>query len=325
MKPIKFEALLKNTIWGGNDINRLKQLPEGTKAVGESWEISGVPGNETIVTAGDDLGATLPALIRKYGATLVGQANFDRYGETFPLLIKFISAAQPLSIQVHPDDAMANTMGHPFGKTEMWYIIGTHEGARLCSGFAHDYSADAYAQGVEDGSIEEHLAYHTTHVGDCFFIPAGRIHSIGAGNFLIEIQQSSNDTFRVYDFNRTDDLGNRRELHVEQARQALNFKAEADYRTHYSARLGEASLMVQCPQFTTRLIRTEQTMQVDYAAIDSFVILIAYEGEAKLTDAAGNKVLLQAGESLLLPASNSALTIEPQGITRFSCVETFIP
>ena len=205
MKPIKFEALLKNTIWGGNDINQLKQLPEGTKAVGESWEISGVPGNETIVTAGDDLGATLPALIRKYGATLVGQANFERYGETFPLLIKFISAAQPLSIQVHPDDAMANTMGHPFGKTEMWYIIGTHEGARLCSGFAHDYSADAYAQGVEDGSIEEHLAYHTTHVGDCFFIPAGRIHSIGAGNFLIEIQQSSNDTFRVYDFNRTDD------------------------------------------------------------------------------------------------------------------------
>ena len=178
---------------------------------------------------------------------------------------------------------------------------------------------------MEDGSIEEHLAYHTTHVGDCFFIPAGRIHSIGAGNFLIEIQQSSNDTFRVYDFNRTDDLGNRRELHVEQARQALNFKAEADYRTHYSARLGEASLMVQCPQFTTRLIRTEQTMQVDYAAIDSFVILIAYEGEAKLTDAAGNEVLLQAGESLLLPASNSALTIEPQGITRFSCVETFIP
>ena len=155
MKPIKFEALLKNTIWGGNDINQLKQLPEGTKAVGESWEISGVPGNETIVTAGDDLGATLPALIRKYGATLVGQANFERYGETFPLLIKFISAAQPLSIQVHPDDAMANTMGHPFGKTEMWYIIGTHEGAKLCSGFAHDYSADAYAQGVEDGSITE--------------------------------------------------------------------------------------------------------------------------------------------------------------------------
>ena len=322
MKPIKFEALLKNTIWGGNDINHLKQLPEGTKAVGESWEISGVPGNETIVTAGDDLGATLPALIRKYGASLVGQANFDRYGETFPLLIKFISAAQPLSIQVHPDDAMANTMGHPFGKTEMWYIIGTHEGARLCSGFAHDYSADAYAQGVEDGSIEEHLAYHTTHVGDCFFIPAGRIHSIGAGNFLVEIQQSSNDTFRVYDFDRTDANGNKRELHVAQAREALDYKAYPEYRTHYEAKDDCCTVLVDCPQFTTRRYALTKPFTSDCSDIDSFVIFIAYEGAALLRDAEGNEVALKAGEAVLFPASNASVTIEPQ-TPRFACLDTY--
>lgn len=324
LKPIKFQALLKHTIWGGHDINVLKTLPADIAAVGESWEISGVPGNETQVTEGDDCGATLPQLIERYGERLVGRANLANYGTTFPLLIKFISAAQPLSIQVHPDDAMAQRMGHPYGKTEMWYIIGTHPGAQLCSGFAHDYSPEAYEQGVEDGSLEEHLAYHTTHVGDCFFIPAGRIHSIGAGNFLIEIQQSSNDTFRVYDFNRTDDLGNRRELHVAQAREALNFHADSDYRTHYEARMDEPSMMVSCPQFTTRLIRTEHTISVDYTTTDSFVIFVAYEGEARITDAAGQQTLLRAGESLLLPAENTAVEIAPLGINRFSCVETYI-
>lgn len=324
MKPIKFQALLKNTIWGGYDINEMKGLPQDAEPIGESWEISGVPGNETIEVEGDDKGATLPALIEKYGAKLVGEENLRRYGTTFPLLIKFISAAEPLSIQVHPDDALAQKMGHPYGKTEMWYLVGTKPGAHLCSGFAHDYSAEAYEQGVEDGTLEAHLANHDTHPGDCFFIPAGRIHSIGAGNFLIEIQQSSNDTFRVYDFNRTDAAGNRRELHVEQAKVALNYKAEAEYRTHYTPTLNAPALMVSCPQFTTRLIQADSPTEVDYRTTDSFVILIAYEGAARLTDGAGHTFTLRPGESVLLPAANESLKFEPEDGKCFSCVETFI-
>lgn len=323
MKPIKFEFLLKPTIWAGEEITKMKNIAD-KKGIGESWEISGVPGDETRVVEGDDLGATLPELIEKYGAKFVGEKNLQQYGTTFPLLIKFISAAEPLSIQVHPDDAMANRMGHPYGKTEMWYIVGSGEGASLCSGFAHDFSAEAYTNSLEDGSLEEHLAYHDTKAGDCFFIPAGRIHSIGADNFLIEIQQSSNDTFRVYDFNRTDAQGNRRELHVAQAQEALDYKAYDEYRSHYTAEQNVATLMVECPQFTTRLIKADQELVMNYADIDSFVILIAYEGSAQLTDSEGNTTTLAKGESILLPACNENLTITPVGGEQFSCVETFV-
>ena len=323
MKPIKFEFLLKPTIWAGEEITKMKNIAD-KKGIGESWEISGVPGDETRVVEGDDLGATLPELIEKYGAKFVGEKNLQQYGTTFPLLSKFISAAEPLSIQVHPDDAMANRMGHPYGKTEMWYIVGSGEGASLCSGFAHDFSAEAYTNSLEDGSLEEHLAYHDTKAGDCFFIPAGRIHSIGADNFLIEIQQSSNDTFRVYDFNRTDAQGNRRELHVAQAQEALDYKAYDEYRSHYTAEQNAATLMVECPQFTTRLIKADQELVMNYADVDSFVILIAYEGSAQLTDSEGNTTTLAKGESILLPACNEKLTITPVGGEQFSCVETFV-
>lgn len=323
MKPIKFEYLLKSTIWAGDDITNIKDITN-KKGIGESWEISGVPGDETKVIEGDDLGATLPELIEKYGSMLVGEKNLEQYGTTFPLLIKFISAAQPLSIQVHPDDAMAQRMGHPYGKTEMWYIVGSTPDASLCSGFTHDFSAEAYSNSLEDGTLEKHLAYHKTQVGDCFFIPAGRIHSIGAGNFLIEIQQSSNDTFRVYDFNRTDAQGNRRELHVAQAQEALDYKAYDEYRTHYAQPQNGVSMMVQCPEFTTRLMQTCETIELDYTEIDSFVILIAYEGEATLTDDMGNTTTLRKGESILLPACNETLTITPAAGEKFSCVETFV-
>lgn len=323
MKPIKFGYLLKSTIWAGEDIVKMKNIAD-QHGIGESWEISGVPGDETRVVEGDDLGATLPELIEKYGAKFVGEKNLQQYGTTFPLLIKFISAAEPLSIQVHPDDAMANRMGHPYGKTEMWYIVGSGKGASLCSGFAHDFSAEAYTNSLEDGSLEEHLAYHDTKAGDCFFIPAGRIHSIGADNFLIEIQQSSNDTFRVYDFNRTDAQGNRRELHVAQTQEALDYKAYDEYRSHYTAEQNAATLMVECPQFTTRLIKADQKLVMNYADVDSFVILIAYEGSAQLTDSEGNTTTLAKGESILLPACNESLTITPVGGEQFSCVETFV-
>ncbi len=310
MEALKFRPLLKTTIWGGEEVTRLKGLTDAPAHVGESWELSGVPGNETPVSEGPLKGKTLPELIRTYGAALVGKENLQRYGETFPLLIKFISAADDLSIQVHPDDAMAQRMGHPYGKTEMWYIVGAKEGASLCSGFNADFSADGYTQSLSDGTLTSHLSRHATHPGDVFFIPAGRIHSIGAGNFLVEIQQSSNDTFRVYDFDRRDAAGNTRELHVAEAREALDYKAYPDYRTHYTPQRNAATPVVDCPQFTTRLYDMDAPTEADYTQTDSFVILICFEGAAEIAYDGGT-TSLRAGESLLLPADNAHALFRP--------------
>lgn len=321
MKALQFECLLKTTIWGGEEVTQLKQLDNAPKQVGESWEISGVPGNETPVCCGEYKGRTLQQLIEEFGASLVGQRNLERYGTTFPLLIKFISAAQDLSIQVHPDDAMANRMGHPYGKTEMWYIVRTQPGASLCSGFNADFSADGYTQSLEDGTLMQHLSRHETKPGDVFFIPAGRIHSIGAGNFLVEIQQSSNDTFRVYDFDRTDAQGNKRELHVAQAREALDYKAYPEYRTNYTLQPNACTPLVECPQFTTRLYDLTETTKADYSNIDSFVIVIAFEGEATLRYDEG-ELTLKAGQSVLFPATTKGVEFVP-GKDGFKALETF--
>ncbi len=312
MQALKFSPILKTTIWGGEEVTRLKGLAAAPRKVGESWEVSGVPGNETPVSEGPLKGKTLPELIRTYGAELVGEENLRRYGETFPLLVKFISAAQDLSIQVHPDDAMAQRMGHPYGKTEMWYIVSAAAGASLCSGFNADFSAEGYTRSLENGTLTQHLSRHATHAGDVFFIPAGRIHSIGAGNLLVEIQQSSNDTFRVYDFDRRDANGNKRELHVAQAREALDYKACADYRTHYTPCRNAAVTVVDCPQFTTRLYDMDAPIPADYTGLDSFVILVAFEGAAEV-DYDGGTATLRAGESLLLPATNGHAIFRPAG------------
>lgn len=323
MKALKFQAILKPTIWAGEEVAHIKNETDFLR-IGESWEISGVPGDETVVVDGEHSGLTLQQLIERYGADFVGKKNLERYGDTFPLLIKFISADSDLSIQVHPDDAMAQRMGHPYGKTEMWYIVKTAPNATLCTGFNHDFSAEGYTQSLADGSLTDHLNRCTTQPGDCFFIPAGRIHSICAGNFLVEIQQSSNDTFRVYDFDRVDANGKKRELHVEQAREALDYNACPDYRTNYEAVENKAVMLVDCPQFTTRLFQLTQTVEAEAARPDSFIILIAYEGQASIEDAEGNIFTLQQGESILFPACNLWKRITPQGSQRFSCLETYV-
>ncbi len=321
MKALQFNALLKTTIWGGEEVTALKNLKDAPAQVGESWEISGVPGNETVVSEGEHQGRTLGQLIETYGAELVGKRNMERYGTTFPLLIKFISAAQDLSIQVHPDDAMAQRMGHPYGKTEMWYIVRTQPGASLCSGFNADFSAEGYEASLADGTLMSHLSRHETKPGDCFFIPAGRIHSIGAGNFLVEIQQSSNDTFRVYDFDRTDAQGNKRELHVAQAREALDYKAYPEYRTRYELQPDACTPLVACEQFNTRLYELSKPCTANYADIDSFVIVIAFEGSATLRYDEG-EVELKAGECVLFPATTQQVEMVP-GAEGFKALETF--
>ena len=204
----KFQPILKSTIWGGEKIVPYKQIASGQTQVGESWELSGVKGNESVVAGGPEAGTTLPGLIARHGAALLGKANFERFGEEFPLLIKFIDARQDLSIQVHPDDRLAWERHKSKGKTEMWYVVDADKGARLRSGFAKQVTPAQYEASVEDNTITDILAEYEIHPGDLFFLPAGRVHSIGAGAFIAEIQQTSDITYRIYDFNRKDADGN---------------------------------------------------------------------------------------------------------------------
>lgn len=322
LTPLKFSPVLKAPLWAGHGIVELKHL-QGYATVGESWEISGVPGDETPVSEGPLAGRTLRQLIEEYGAELIGQTNFKRYGTEFPLLIKFISADGDLSIQVHPDDAMAWRHGKPYGKTEMWYIIGAEPGATLYSGFKQDLTPEQYDKIMEEGTLCDYMAQHETRVGDCLFIPAGQIHSIGKGNLLIEVQQSSDLTYRVFDFNRRDANGNLRELHTALAREALNFKARDEYRTDYEDKDNSVIALERHPEFTTSVMHLTESIEHDLSAIDSFVILVAYEGQATLTTTDGYTTTLKAGESILLPACTKGITLDPQG-TRFSCIETYV-
>ena len=322
MKALRFKPLIKPTIWGGEHILELKGITEGPKQIGESWEISAVPGAETPVAEGLLKGKILPELIEQFKEELLGKRNFTHYGTNFPLLVKFIDSAGDLSIQVHPDETIARRMGHPFGKTEMWYLVNPVPGASLYAGFRTNFSARSYVQSLKDGTLTNHLARHESHPGDCFFIPAGCIHSISAGNFLIEIQQSSDDTFRVYDFDRTDAQGNKRELHVEQAREALNYLADPYSRVNYTAADDTAVDLVDCAKFTSRLYRLTADFEADYSLIDSFVIFVAYKGEAELTYDEGIE-RLREGETILFPATTQHIRIHPL-TPRFEMLETYV-
>ena len=249
----KFQPILKSTIWGGEKIVPYKHIASDQKQVGESWELSGVKGNESVVAGGPEAGTTLPGLIARHGAALLGKANAARFGQEFPLLIKFIDARQDLSIQVHPNDALAWERHKSKGKTEMWYVVDADKGARLRSGFAKQVTPAQYEASVADNTITDLLAEYEIHPGDLFFLPAGRVHSIGAGAFIAEIQQTSDITYRIYDFNRKDADGNTRELHTELAKGAIDYTVLPDYRTHYQKAQDREVELVSCPYFTTSL------------------------------------------------------------------------
>lgn len=318
--PLTFNPIFKQKIWGGAEICRFKgTAPQD--AVGESFEVSTLPGDESVVAEGEFAGRTLADLVKTFGPRIVGNRVFERFGTEFPLLIKFIDAAEPLSVQVHPDDKLAQEMGHPYGKMEMWYIVESRPGASLLAGFSTDFSAERYAQSLADGTLQQYINVEPTRPGDTFVIPPGCIHSIGAGNLLIEIQQSSGDTFRVYDFDRVGADGKKRELHVAQAQRALCFKADGTKRVAYTPTDNAPVLLASTPYFTTRRCRFTHPATISYATLDSFVVFIAYEGTAILTDAAGNKLTLPAGHSALFPAENASVTIAPAPNAPFAFLE----
>lgn len=324
MYPFKFNPILKSTLWGGEKIIPFKQLRETRQEqVGESWEISNVPNDESIVINGSDAGKSLSELVMEYKHELVGKENYERFGNNFPLLIKFIDACEDLSIQVHPNDELAQKRHQSMGKTEMWYVIDNNQGkAHLRSGLNKDITPDEYASMIEDNTICDVLADYAVQPGDVFFLPAGRIHSIGAGCFIAEIQQTSNVTYRIYDFNRKDKNGNTRELHTELSKEAIDYQVEEDYRTHYIPKQNEPVELVSCPYFTTSVYDLTENMILDYSELDSFVILICMEGSCTLKDNEGNTIELQAGESILCPACIQEIEVSVSEHVKF--LETYV-
>ncbi|MDD5619764.1 MAG: mannose-6-phosphate isomerase [Proteiniphilum sp.] len=320
--PLIFKPILKSVIWGGSDICRFKQIKPVQDGIGESWEISGVPHSVSVIANGPLAGESLDELLVRTKEQLVGKRNYDRFGDTFPLLIKFIDARDDLSIQVHPDDRLAKERHDSFGKTEMWYVIHAAPGAFLYSGFDQQITPDEYIQTIQDNTFTDKLKKHDVKKGDVFFLPAGRVHAIGAGCFIAEIQQTSDITYRIYDFDRRDAAGNPRELHTELAKEAIDFKLHSSYKTDYEQNKNHPVKLVSCPYFTTHLLEIDRQMERSYETLDSFVIYICMEGSCLLQDNKGNRVTLRQGETLLLPADTASVTIQPGEVTRL--LETFI-
>ena len=306
----KFKPLQKQALWGS-----------------ESWEISGVAGSETVVAEGPMAGKSLNQLVSELKAALVGQENYRRFGDEFPLLVKFIDARKDLSIQVHPNDEVARRHGKERGKTEMWYVMepssmGCEPAAavpHLYCGLRAHITPQQYEQMVADSTITDALARYEVHEGDVFFIPAGRIHSIGAGCFVAEIQQTCDVTYRIYDFNRRDKDGNLRQLHTREAAESIDYSVLPDYRIPYTPQKNLPQQLVECPHFTTAVYDLTEPMTLDYSALDSFVIIICIKGEATIT-ADGKTASLHAGETVLLPATTQEVTVE--GSVKF--LETYV-
>ena len=288
----KFEPLIKQALWGS-----------------ENWVISGVNGNETLVTNGQDKGKSLNELVKSLKERLVGKDNYERFGDEFPLLIKFIDAHRDLSIQVHPSDEIAHRQGKPRGKTEMWYALESEPGAMLYNGLKKKITPEEYKEMVENDTITDALARYEVHEGDVFFIPAGRIHAIGAGCRVAEIQQTADVTYRIYDFKRKDKDGNYRELHTKEAAESIDYTVLPNYRAGYEPKLNEGVQLVECPYFTTAVYDLTEPMTLDYSELDSFVILIAVKGKGTLT-ANGETIDFQMGDTILIPATMEEMIVD---------------
>lgn len=310
--PLKFLPLFKNTIWGGNLIKNFGFDYDPLPNCGELWALSSIPDNESVVENGFLAENTINDVIEIYMGELLGERIFDCFGTQFPLLIKLINSAKPLSVQVHPDDQLARQRGMENGKTEMWYTLYAEPDASLISGFEKEVTPDEYQQYLSLGRLESILHQEKPQQGDVFFVPAGRVHALGAGLLVAEIQQNSDCTYRIYDYNRTDEDGNKRQLHTEEALAAISFKPTSDARTHYSYRPNSTTQLVSCPQFTTNVISLTKPMRKDFRKLDSFVVYLCTEGIAAVR-ALDHIVPFHAGELVLVPAVADFVEIHPKG------------
>lgn len=309
--PLKFVPIYKDKIWGGNKIKTILNKDFGALSnCGESWEISAVEGNQSVVSNGFLAGNTIEELIEVYMGDLVGDQVFDDFGIEFPLLIKFIDANDDLSIQVHPDDEMAASRHGSFGKTEMWYILQADAGSLLQVGFKQEVDQEKYLEKLKNNEITEILNFEEVVASDVYFIPAGRVHAIGKGILLAEIQQTSDVTYRIYDYDRRDDQGNTRELHTELALDAIDYTLFPEYKTPYELTPNQSVELVKCNYFTTNVLHLDQEVEKDYNTLDSFVIFMCIDGELSLQTESGTEIL-QKGETILIPASIENVILKP--------------
>lgn len=311
MKPFRFTPILKSLIWGGDKIAPYKGIETTQTNIGESWELSGVAGDESVVAEGEYAGYTLPQLIAELKERLVGKSVYERFGTEFPLLVKFIDARADLSIQVHPDDALAQMRHGKHGKTEMWYVVDAAEGAHLKAGFAQSITPAEYERRVVDHTLTDVLCDYAVRPGDVFFLPAGRVHAICAGAFVAEIQQTSDVTYRIYDYGRVGKDGKPRELHTELAKDAIDYTVLPDYRTHYEAAKNRETELVACPYFTTSFYDIDAPVEKELAGLDSFLVVMCLAGSGMLTDDEGCEIPLRQGETLLVPAATRCIRFTP--------------
>ena len=312
-------------VWGGKKISRYKGMATEVDLIGESWELSGVEEHQTNVVNGALRGRSITDLVKEYKGRLVGEHVYAENGDEFPLLIKFIDARDDLSIQVHPDDAMAQRKHNQRnGKTEMWYAVAADPGACLYSGLTQEITPEEYEKRIADGTIIDVLARHEVHPGDVFFLPAGRIHAICSGCLIAEIQQTSDLTYRIYDYGRLGLDGKPRELHTELAKEAIDYKVYPDYRTQYTPVKDAENELVSCKYFTTSLYDLDKTVRKDLSDIDSFLVVMCLSGSGTLTDAEpvfdeegrrgptkGHRTTLRQGQTVLVPASSQNITFTP--------------
>jgi len=309
--PIKFEPILQGKIWGGNKLRDLLNKKTNQDAIGESWEISGVKKNISIVNNGSEAGKSLTDLISEYKDALVGKKIYNKFGDDFPLLIKFIDAKKELSVQLHPNDELAKQRHNSFGKTEMWYVMQADKGSKLNIGFKKDLSKNEYLKHLEKDEITRVLNFEEVQEGDSFFINPGKVHAIGSGVLLAEIQQTSDITYRIYDWDRLDSEGNSRDLHNELALDAIDFKKKNDYKLTYKKKTNISSEIVSCKYFITNYLPVIGAVRKDYSKLDSFVIFMCVNGASKIT-LDGSSEILKKGESILIPACAHRIEIEAE-------------
>ncbi len=309
--PLKFKPEYLDKIWGGEKIKSVLGKDFGDLPnCGESWELSGVQAHVSVVQNGFLAGNTLEELIEVYMGELVGDQVYEKFGVEFPLLIKFIDANDNLSIQVHPDDKLSKERHQAFGKTEMWYVMQADQGAKLNLGFKEELSKEKYLEKFEAGELMDILNFEEVTSGDVLFMPAGRVHAIGKGVLVAEIQQTSDVTYRIYDYDRKDANGNGRELHTELALDAIDFSVPDTYKTAYEAKSNESVEVVKCDYFTTNVLDLDQKIERDFFKLDSFVIYICMEGEVEIEYADG-KETMKKGETVLVPSSLVQFFLNP--------------
>ena len=311
--PLLFEPNLHTVVWGGNQLRPYKGLVLSVEPIGESWEVSAVPTSTSIVSNGVYTGKDLITVVNENPDAILGKKVNEKYHGQLPLLVKFIDAKRDLSIQVHPNDEMAMREHGKMGKSEMWYVIKADEGAHLYAGFKQEITPEEYQQRIADGTITEVLADHKVKAGDVFYLPAGRVHAICGGILLAEVQQSSDVTYRIFDYNRPGMDGKPRELHTELAAKALDYQVIDNYRTDYTESSNKAVQIIDSPYFSVRVMEISKPFHRDLRKYDSFIITMSIEGDCKIkVRSTGEEVLLKQGYSTLIPAAIADYDIIPQ-------------